>query len=169
MNNPDAKIRFRYFREVEYNVSRNADVFRVVVKEKPAPPPYDEGITVWTLDSTVPSENQWTSSPEISIGDWAGKEIWLFFEFDTVDAIDNYHIGIAIDNVELINAHWAGWSDNSGEVILNWIGGLPKYFVYRGVEPDFNANPPELRAYTPFNSKYENSLNDDQSYFYKVR
>ena len=103
------------------------------------------------------------------IGDFIGQEPRLFFHFDTIDNIDNNHKGIAIDNIELIGAHWAPWAEFSGEVQLTWTGGLPKYFVYRGTNPDFTNNPPELRAYTPFTHKWENSLNDDQSYYYMVR
>jgi len=166
VDSPDAKIRFHYFRDVEYNTSRNADRFRVTVSDDG---PWGPRTTIFQIDSTTPSQDQWTQSPDLSIGQYAGKELWVFFEFDSVDTTDNDHKGIAIDNIELMGAHWSGWAETSGEVILDWTGGLPKYFVYRGTNPDFSNNPPELRAYTPFTHKYENSLNDDQSYYFKVR
>ena len=93
----------------------------------------------------------------------------IFFHFDSVVASNGNQRGVAIDNIELIGAHWSPVSEFSGEVILDWTGGLPKYFVYRNISPDFINNPPELRAYTPFTHKYENSLNDEQSYYYKIQ
>ena len=83
--------------------------------------------------------------------------------------LGNYYRGIAVDDVELIGAHWSPWAEMSGEVILNWTGGLPKYFIYRGSEPNYEVNPPELRSYTPFTHYYENSLNNDISYYYEIR
>lgn len=163
VESPDAKLRFRYHRQVEYNPLRNADELRVVVVYKMS------GTVLWSKDSREPSEKAWVLSPELPLGDWVGKEVRVIFQFDTKDELDNNYAGVAIDNVEIIGAKWSPWAETSGEVILNWTGGLPKYFVYRGTSPDFTNNPPELRAYTPFNNKYENSLNDHESYYYKIR
>jgi len=159
----DAKIRFKLFRDVEYNPMRNADELTITLVKT------YEYHHLMIIDSTIPSEKKWVTV-ELNIGAWQGEEgVRIHFNFDSKDSVDNDHIGIAIDNVELIGAHWMPWSETAGEVILNWTGGLPKYFVYRGTNPDFVSNPPELRAYTPFRRKYENSLNDYQSYYYKVR
>jgi len=166
VENPNAIMRFNYFRDVEYNPLRNSDVFSVVLEV-----PYGPYIkkTLMLLDSTMPSEKQWVQSPDLSLGEAFGYEARIHFIFDTKDSVENDHRGIAIDNVELIGARWSSWAETSGEVILDWIGGLPKYFVYRGTNPDFSINPPELIAYTPFNHKYENSLLDDNSYYYIIK
>jgi len=168
VDSPDAKLKFKYYRDVEYNPAkypmRKVDRFSVAISYDSPIPIY----TIWEIDSSVPSENKWLEA-EVSIGNWVGKGIFISFVFDSVDEIDNAHRGVAIDNVELIGAHYEPWSDDSGEVILNWQGGLPKYFLYRGTNPDFVNNPPELRAYTPFTSLHENCLNDEKSYYYKVR
>ncbi len=167
VDNQDAKIRFKYFRNVEYSPDKIRDILKIEVTD--AGFPYNTSTIIWQIDSTSPSENQWVEV-EAPIGQWQNKyDIFIVFKFDTVDEVNNSYKGIAIDNVELIGAHWHGWSDNSGEVILNWTGGLPKYLVYRNTNPDFVNNLPELRAYTPFNHFYENTLNDDKSYYYKVR
>ncbi len=164
VDSPNAKIRFKYYRDVEHNPLRNADEFTVIMHCK------NSWETIWLKDSTEPSEKAWVQSPELDIGKWVGEdEVRIIFIFDSKDGIDNDHAGIAIDDVELIGAHWTPWDETSGEVILNWTGGLPKYFVYRNTSPDFVNHPPKLRAYTPFNHKHENTLNDDKSYYYKVR
>jgi len=168
VDTPDAKLRFKYYRDVEYNPAkypmRKVDKFEVSISYGMPVPNY----TIWEIDSSVPSVDKWLEA-EIPIGQWVGKDLFISFVFNTVDEEDNSHRGIAVDDVELIGAHWEPWSDDSGEVHLQWTGGLPKYFVYRGTSPNFIANPPELRAYTPFNHIYENSLNDYMSYYYKVR
>lgn len=167
VDSPDAKIRFRYFRDVEYRDNPYCDVFTVSVAESPAP--YAPLTVLFTKNAEHPSELQWTQSPDLPIGQWVGKEIWVYFSFDTVDKFNNTGRGIAIDNIELIGAHWSPWAETSGEVILSWTGGLPKYLVYRNTNPDFENNPPSLRAYTPLHHKVDNTLNNEENYFYKVR
>ena len=159
----DATISFMYYRDVEYNPLRNADKLWIEIWGLPPTQ------SLWVLDSTIPSEQGWIQSPELPLGRWVGQEIRVLFGFDVVDTIDNDHTGIAIDNIQLKGAHWSPWEECSGEVILNWTGGLPKYFIYRGTNPDFDNNIPELRAYTAFTHKYENSLNDEESYYYFIK
>lgn len=158
----DAKVRFKYYRDVEYNSYRNADELSVAVE-------WTGWKIVWVKDSTEVSEKEWIQA-EFLIGRWLDAEtVRIIFIFDSKDAIDNNHAGVAIDNVELIGAHWLSQSENSGEVILTWNSGLPKYFVYRNESPDYSKNPPPLVAYAPFTTTYENTLNDDKSYYYKIR
>lgn len=131
--------------------------------------PYIIRKTIFVLDSTLPSEKGWVQSPDLPLGESAGYQARIHFVFDTINNIDNNYRGIAIDDVELVGTHWSDWAEMSGEVILNWQGGLPKHFIYRGTKPDFMNDLPELRAYTPFRHKYENSLNDEESYYYIVK
>jgi hypothetical protein len=163
----DAKLRFWYYRDVEYipNPNRQADIFKIGVL---IPEDNNSNYVIFYKDGRTPSEKQWVQV-ELDLGEFVGKDVIIRFWFDSVDDIWNDAKGIAIDNVEIIGAHYLPWAEFSGEVHLEWTGGLPKYFVYRGTNPDFDANPPELRAYTPFNHIYENSLNDYESYYYKIR
>lgn len=154
-----------YYRDVEYipDPQRNADIFEVWAHTR------EQDVLLFHTDGRTVSEKQWVQSPDLDIGQLVGEEAWVSFWFDSDDEIWNIATGIVVDNAEIIGAHWLPWAEFSGEVHLNWSGGLPKYFVYRNTSPDFDTNPPELRSYTPFTHKYENSLNDEQSYYYKVR
>ncbi|MEM7582074.1 MAG: hypothetical protein AAF560_01725 [Acidobacteriota bacterium] len=89
-------LSFDYFRRVESETDFNAD--RTIVSVRPVGGSWT---TVWSRDSTNPSENAWTSSGAISLAVFAGSSIEIRFRFDSEDDIANDFTGWMIDDVKV--------------------------------------------------------------------
>jgi len=162
----DAAVSFYYYRDVELNymVMRAITEVQVMLLEFGNPHPKWE--VIWHRDSRHASEKQWVWSGWLSLSKYFGKYIMMRFYFDNVVGIMTNHVGWAIDDVQFRGVNWC---HDTSEIILEWQGGLPKYFVYRSEAPNYNENIPELRGYTSLTRYVENSYNDDKNYYYKVR
>lgn len=164
LENEDSALSFWYYRDVELNYFQSRDITEVIVKPYALDDPNLH--VIWYKDSRTPSEKQWLWSGWIPLSQYAGKYVEVQFCFDNVIGVQDNHIGWAIDDVQFINARWR---HDTSEIILEWQGGIPKYFVYRSHGANYNVDVPELRSYTSLNRYVENSYNNDENYYYKVK
>lgn len=155
----DSALSFWCYRDVELNYLY--DIAEVKIKA------YDwEWHTIWHRDSRDPSEKEWVWSGWIPLSQFGGKYAEVRFCFDSVVTPAKNYLGWAIDDVQFRNVRWR---QETSEIILEWQGGIPKYFVYRSKGADYNIDVPELRGYTSLHRYVGNSYNNDENYYYKVR
>lgn len=162
LEDEDSALSFWYYRDVELMYLQPRDITEVIVNA------WDTGDrnVIWYKDSRTPSEKQWLWSGWIPLSQYAGKYVEVQFCFDDVYGIQDNYLGWAIDDVQFMNARWR---QDTSEIILEWQGGIPKYFVYRSHGANYNVDVPELRSYTSLNRYVENSYNNDENYYYKVK
>lgn len=91
-----SRLSFRYFREVEETADPIVDRTRVRVR-----PVGGSWKILWSRDSRHASENAWTASGELPLGNYAGQSIQLQFLFQSIDEIYNDFTGWLIDDVEV--------------------------------------------------------------------
>jgi len=127
---PGATLAFRYFGEVRDDVgtSANRDALRVLVSEYPAD--WATAEEVFRLDSSQISWSRWKWSPSIPLDKYAGKDILLRFEFDSVDDTNNtpargFALGnvlvrkpsrLVLEEIEYDNAHGVTGNKPNGKV-----------------------------------------------------
>jgi peptidoglycan/xylan/chitin deacetylase (PgdA/CDA1 family) len=94
------ELSFQYFRVVEYYPKGSYDKTYVQVS-------LDGGSweTIWSLDSTTPSEPGWKSAGPITISVPTGASTMrVRFAFDSVDHFYNNYLGWLVDNVRIVSA-----------------------------------------------------------------
>ena len=94
------ELSFQYFRVVEYYPKGSYDKTYVQVS-------LDGGSweTIWSLDSTTPSEPGWKSAGPITISVPTGASTMrVRFAFDSVDHFYNNYLGWLVDNVLIVSA-----------------------------------------------------------------
>ena len=94
------EVSFQYFRVVEYYPKGSYDKTYVQVS-------FDGGSweTIWSLDSTTPSEPGWKSAGPITISVPTGASTMrVRFAFDSVDHFYNNYLGWLVDNVRIMSA-----------------------------------------------------------------
>ncbi len=163
LEDEESAMSFWYYRDVEFNYFMLRAITEILIQDYGGNGKWS---VIWHKDSTYPSEKQWTWSGWIPLGKYAGKYVHLRVCFDNVIGIQGNYRGWAIDDLQFRNARWR---QDTSEIILEWEGGIPKYLVYRSKGPNYQVDVPELRGYTSLNRYVENSYNNDESYYYKVR
>ena len=88
-------LSFDYFRQVENEPSDSYDRTEVAVRSAGGSP----WTTVWSRDSTDPSQSAWLSSGAISLAAFAGQDIEIRFRFDSDDDFGNDFTGWFVDDV----------------------------------------------------------------------
>ncbi len=101
-----SQLQFDFLRRVEEEVSDTYDQTEVAVSIAGS----DTWTTVWSRDSTDPSQNAWTASGAISLAAWAGETIQVRFRFDSVDEQANDFLGWMVDDVR-VTGESAGGDD----------------------------------------------------------
>jgi hypothetical protein len=91
--NTNSALSFQYFRQVE-SYSGSYDQTFVEVSNNGT-----SWSTVWSRDSSNPSENAWTASGPISLASFAGQNIQIRFRFDSRDSVSNAFTGWFVDDV----------------------------------------------------------------------
>ena len=101
--NADSTLTFSYFRSVESYPQGAFDRTEVQIVTQGG-----STTTVFALDSTDPSNLDWTSSGSISLAAFAGQTIQVRFAFDSVDTVANGFIGWLIDDVAVTASSCTG-------------------------------------------------------------
>jgi hypothetical protein len=90
-------LSFAFYREVEKSTQASYDFTRVEVAADGS----SQWKIVWSRDSLTASQQQWVSSGEIALGEWAGQTVRVRFTFDSVDGWENSYVGWLIDDVRV--------------------------------------------------------------------
>jgi hypothetical protein len=93
--NADSTLSWQYYRNAEYYDQGAFDTATVSVEIAGS----NSWTDVWSKDSTDASEDAWTAVNDISLSSFAGNDIRIRFQFDTIDDQYNGYIGWFIDDV----------------------------------------------------------------------
>jgi hypothetical protein len=93
--NSSSTLDFDFFRQVESFTGGSYDKTEVAVKATGS----STWTTVWSRDSANSSANAWTASGGISLSSFAGQDIQVRFQFNSVDTTANGFTGWLIDDV----------------------------------------------------------------------
>jgi hypothetical protein len=92
-----SKLSFKFFRETEQSAWGTFDKASVEV----AVDGTSTWKEIWAKDCKEASTKAWAASSDLSLADYAGKNIRLRFSFDSGDSFDNEHVGWLVDDVRV--------------------------------------------------------------------